>query len=228
MTRAFRSWGFGACLCLTGASPCGQAAGIYTCVDAQGHRITADRPIPECQDREQKLLNPSGTVKATVRPPQTAQERQAEEAQQRRQEEEQARVAEDRRRERALLARYPNEQTLERERTESLQQVDDVTRLARSRIDELLVQRKSIAAEYEFYRKDPSKAPPALRQKMQDNQDAEQAQWRFVRDQEAEKQRISGRFDAELAHLRPLWAAAASAAQPAAGAAGGGATGAGR
>ena len=28
--------------------------GVYTCVDAKGRRLTADRPIPECTDREQR------------------------------------------------------------------------------------------------------------------------------------------------------------------------------
>ncbi|OYX12745.1 MAG: DUF4124 domain-containing protein, partial [Acidovorax sp. 32-64-7] len=27
---------------------------IYTCVDRQGRRLTADRPIAECLDREQR------------------------------------------------------------------------------------------------------------------------------------------------------------------------------
>ena len=29
-------------------------AAIYTCVDAQGRRITSDRPIAACMDREQR------------------------------------------------------------------------------------------------------------------------------------------------------------------------------
>ena len=38
-------------------------AGIYTCVDAKGRRLTSDRPIVECLDREQKELTPNGNVK---------------------------------------------------------------------------------------------------------------------------------------------------------------------
>ena len=29
-----------------------QGGGIYTCVDRNGRRLTADRPVPECLDRE--------------------------------------------------------------------------------------------------------------------------------------------------------------------------------
>ena len=49
--------------------------GVYTCTDAKGRKLTADRPIAECTDREQKILNPSGTVKAKVGPSLTAQEK---------------------------------------------------------------------------------------------------------------------------------------------------------
>ena len=42
------------------ADPGKSAGGIYTCVDAYGRRITSDRPIPECMDREQRQLSSSG------------------------------------------------------------------------------------------------------------------------------------------------------------------------
>ena len=41
---------------------------IYTCVDAQGNRLSSDRPIPECSNQDQRLLNRDGTFKATVPP----------------------------------------------------------------------------------------------------------------------------------------------------------------
>ena len=57
--------------------------GIYTCVDAQGRRLTSDRPIRACIDREQKVLNPSGTVRRVMPPSLTAAERAAAEARER-------------------------------------------------------------------------------------------------------------------------------------------------
>jgi len=62
--------------------------GIYTCTDAKGRKLTSDRPIPECADREQRVLNPSGTVKTIVGPSLTGPERAALEARQRREAEE--------------------------------------------------------------------------------------------------------------------------------------------
>ena len=42
--------------------PAGAQSSIYTCIDAQGRRITSDRPIPQCLDREQRELSRSGIV----------------------------------------------------------------------------------------------------------------------------------------------------------------------
>lgn len=60
-----------------------QSGGIYVCVDAKGRKLTSDRPIPECIDREQRELGPSGSVRRTIAPTLTAQERSLLEAQQR-------------------------------------------------------------------------------------------------------------------------------------------------
>ena len=38
------------------------AQDIYSCVDAKGRTLTADRPIAECTDRTQRTLSPSGIV----------------------------------------------------------------------------------------------------------------------------------------------------------------------
>jgi len=181
------------------------AQAIFTCVDGKGRRITSDRPIPECLDREQRELNPSGTVKRQIPPSQTADERAAEETRQRVAAEEQARIAEEKRRDRALLARYPSRALHDAERGEALKQVDEVVLLAQRRIEDLKAQRKAIDTEFEFYRRDPAKAPLALRMRQQDNLAAEQAQLRFIEEQGQEKKRINQRFDRELQRLGQLW-----------------------
>lgn len=195
-------------LAVQGGLQLAHAQAIYTCVDAKGRRITADRPIPECLDREQRELNPSGTVKRQIAPSQTAEERAAEEARQRQAAEEQARIAEEKRRDRALLARYANRAAHDAERGEALKQVDEVVLLAQRRIEDLKAQRKAIDTEFEFYRHDPSKAPLALRMRQQDNLGAEQAQLRFIEEQAQEKKRINQRFDRELQRLNQLWSGA--------------------
>jgi len=188
------------------------AQNIYSCTDGQGRKRTADRPIAECADREQHLLNPSGTVRATVGPSLNAQERAQQELRQRREAEAQARQVEAVRRERALLLRYPNQAAHDKERAEALAQVAVVQQVARKREAELVRQREGLLAELEFYQKDPAKAPLALRRQLDENSRNQAAQKRFIAEQEAERDRVNARFDAEQTRLKPLWVAAAPAA----------------
>lgn len=185
--------------------------GIYTCTADKGRAITADRPIAECLDRPQQELNPSGTVRRTLAPSLTAQERAAQETRERLAAQKQARATEEKRRERALLVRYPNQAVHDKERAEALQQVDAVIQAAQKRMDQLHAQRKRIDTEFEFYQKDPAKAPPELTREAEDNSQSLSVQKRFIADQDSEKKRIHARFDAELARLRPLWAPATAA-----------------
>jgi hypothetical protein len=51
------------------------AAAIYSCTDASGKTLTSDRPIAECANRDQKLLNTDGSVRKIVPPTPTSDER---------------------------------------------------------------------------------------------------------------------------------------------------------
>ena len=179
---------------------------VYTCIDDRGRRLTSDRPIPECIDREQRVLGPSGTLRERRGPVLTEEERAAQELQRRREAEERARLQEERRRERVLIARYPNQGAHDAERAQALQQVDDVTAVAHKRVAELQAQRLKLESEMEFYQRDPSKAPMHLRRAIAENQDAVAEQQRFISGQVQEKQRVNQRFDVELLQLRKLWA----------------------
>ncbi|WHZ09760.1 MAG: Exonuclease SbcC [Burkholderiaceae bacterium] len=186
---------------------------IYTCTDDRGHVITSDRPIAACMDRPQTELNPSGTVRRTIGPSLTGPERAAQQAKEGLAREEQAKQAEEKRRDRALLIRYPNRAAHDKERAQALGQVDDVIRAAQKRLAELQTQRQDIAAEYQFYQKDPSRAPASLQRETADNAHSIDVQTRFVAEQEAEKKRINARFDDELAKLKQLWALQAPVAR---------------
>lgn len=195
---------------------------IYTCVDAQGRRVTADRPITECIDREQKQLNPSGTVKRRIGPSLTAKERAAEEEQARQAVEERSRLEEEKKRDRALLARYPDRGAHDKERLAAIALIDDAIAAASKSIDELVAARKRLDVELEFYEKDPSKVPAKLKRQIDENEQHIAAQRRFIANQDNEKKRINTQFDEELAKLRQLWvrraapvSASPSAAAPA-------------
>lgn len=179
--------------------------GIYSCIDSQGRRITSDRPIPECLDREQRELGKTGVVRRVVPPSYTAEERARLEEQKKAEELQRARVAEERRRDRALLVRYPNQGVHDKERADALAQVDEVIGAVNKRQEALARQRKEIDTELEFYQNDPKKAPAWLQRKLEDNTQQVEIQKRFLADQAQEKQRINARFDEELAKLKMLW-----------------------
>lgn len=182
------------------------SSGIYTCIDSKGRRLTSDRPIPECLDREQRELGRTGVTKRVVPPSYTAEERARLDEQKKTEELQRARIAEERRRDRALLVRYPNQAVHDKERAEALAQIDEVVDAVNKRQEALARQRKEIDTELEFYQNDPKKAPSWLQRKVEDNAQQAEVQRRFLADQAQEKQRINARFDEELVKLKMLWA----------------------
>ena len=191
---------------LTGVGNLAAAQNIYTCVDSKGRTLTADRPIAECIDRTQRELAPSGVLKRQLGPTLTDHEQAAQDEKDRRLAEKRAREAEDRRRDRALLQRYPARPAHDQARAAALVQVDEVIKVSNKRRAELLEQRKVIANDFEFYARDPSKAPATLKRRLEESEKSVSGQQKFIADQEQEKKRVNQRFDDELARLTQLWA----------------------
>ena len=106
------------------AQPLAANPGIFVCVDAKGRRLTADRPIPECLDREPRELTASGVTKRIIPPSLTADERAREETLAQQEAAARTKEADAKRRDRALLARYPNQRPYDAEREKQLTQVD--------------------------------------------------------------------------------------------------------
>src|SRR5438552_6030265 len=128
MPGAAATW----CAVLVAALALGAAAGaraqaatggskaIYSCIDANGKRLTSDRPIPECTAREQRELNADGSTKRIVPPTLTGDERAEAEAREREAAAERAARGDALRRDRNLIARFPNEAAHKRAREAAL------------------------------------------------------------------------------------------------------------
>ena len=181
------------------------AQSIYSCVDGGGRTITADRPIAECIDRTQRELSRSGQVKRQLGPSLTAHEEAAQEIKQKKEADVRAREIEDRRRGWALLQRYPTRAVHDQERVAALMQIEEIIRISSERRGELVEQGKGIASEFEFYVKDPSRAPEPLKRKQEESLDRMAAQQKLMADQQMEKKRVNQRFDEELGRLKQLW-----------------------
>jgi hypothetical protein len=180
---------------------------IYSCVDSSGKRLTSDRPIRECHTREQRVLNSDGTVKTILPPTMTAEERAEYEARERKEAQQQAAQQEALRRDRNLMRRYPNEASHRKAREAALDDVRKSLDRSERRLADLAAERKPLMDEAEFYK---GKALPAkLRQQMDANDAAVEAQRALVQNQEAELVRINALYDVELTRLKRLWAGAA-------------------
>ena len=187
-------------------------AGIYTCVDAQGRRLTSDRVIAECMTREQRVLNRDGSVQRVLPPTLTAEERADREATDRRTELARAGQADAVRRDRNLVARFPNEAAHRKSREAALDTVRLATRASEQRVKELAVERKPLLEEAEFYT--GRQIPLRLKQQLDANDAGVDAQRSATANQEAERVRIHKLHDVELERLRRLWAGAAAGSLP--------------
>ena len=197
-------------LVLLAAAPVAHAAeggGIYTCVDAQGRRLTSDRPIADCLAREQRLLNKDGSVRQVLPPTLSPEERAAKDAQDRKLAEQKAAQADAVRRDRNLVARFPDETTHRKAREAAQDTVRLAMKATELRLKELARERKPLQDEAEFYK---GRALPArLKQQLDANDAGVDAQRQATANQQAELVRINSLYDAELSRLRRLWAGAA-------------------
>jgi hypothetical protein len=188
-------------------APTTPPAGIYTCIDDKGRRVTADRPIPECVHREQQVLNRDGSVRMVVPPTLTAEERAVREARERAAAEARTAQADAVRRDRNLMMRYPNEAAHQRAREAALDTVRIAMRATEARIKQLAAEAKPLRSEAEFY--EGRSLPPQLKAAIDANEVALEAQRSASANQEAELGRINQLYDAELDRLRRLWAGVA-------------------
>jgi len=182
------------------------SAAIYSCVDGNGKKLTSDRPIVECANRDQKVLNPDGSVKRIVPPTPTADERAEQEARERQAAAERVAHQDAIRRDRNLMVRFPNEAAHQKARAKALDDVRNAVAQSEKRLAGLAAERKPLLDEAEFYVGRP--LPLKLRQQLDANDAATDAQRVLIQNQQAEMVRINALFDVELARLRKLWAGA--------------------
>ncbi len=182
------------------------ATAIFTCIDDKGRRLTADRPIAECTGKEQQVLNRDGSLRMVLPPTLTAEERAEKEARERAEKEARAAVADAVRRDRNLMARFPNEEAHNRAREAALDTVRVAINTTEQRLRALAAERKPLRDEAEFYQ--GRTLPPKLKAAIDANDAAVEAQRGSQAAQAAELSRINRLYDAELERLRKLWSGA--------------------
>lgn len=182
----------------------GAATAVYSCVDAMGRRLTADRPIAACADREQRVTMPGGAVR-TIGPTYSEREKAEQAAQNRKEAEERYRASDGKRRERALAVRFPNKAAHDAERAEAVETLMTQIKVVQERKVSLMEDRKKIDGEMEFYKKDPSKAPPSLQSRLKYNREDIKEVDEQVASINEEIKRTNQRFDEEAQTLKQYW-----------------------
>lgn len=183
----------------------GAHAVIYTCMDKDGHRLIADRPIPQCADREQRVLRASGQEHHRMGPALTETEMGQRLETRRQVQFQQQRVQDARRRDAALLARYPHRVSHELARRTHLQRIEAVQTQIAQRLQLLGREKVELQKTLTRYAAHNIQAPARLQTALEKTARAQQEQRLLLLAHTEEAVRLSQRFDAELLRLEPMW-----------------------
>jgi hypothetical protein len=189
------------------AQQAGTGAKIYSCVTADGRRLTSDRPIAECKTREQTVHRRDGSVQDRLPPAMSPEEKAAAELREREAAAKRSALADAARHDRNLLTRFKARPQHDLARQAALDDLVKATDLSERRLADLAKERKVLDEEAEFYK--GRTMPAKLKQQFDVNDTAVEAQKLFIEQQTAERVRVNRRYDLELARLEKLWAGAA-------------------
>ena len=178
--------------------------------ELNGKKVTSDRPIPECVHKEQRELNPDGSLKRVIPPTPTADEVAAKEEKDREAKLEFAARSDAVRRDRNLMQRFPDEAAHRKAREKALDELRLSAKITTVRIAELLTEKEKNDLEKQFYVNERvnKPLPTGLKQKIDANEASLDAQKSLQQNQITETARINALYDAELARLRKLWGGA--------------------
>jgi hypothetical protein len=190
---------------LAAAADPANAPRIYRC-EVDGKKVTRDRPIPECSDRVQYLLNADGSINREIQPTLTVEEREKKEQADLAREIKESRVKQDVRADRNLMQLYPSEAAHRKARDKALDEFRASVKNLEARIALLNKDRKPLLDEAEFYLGKP--LPSKLKAALDANDASLAAQKELVQNQQSEVIRINTTYDVELGRLRKLWGGA--------------------
>lgn len=141
-------------------------AQIFSCKDSRGRTLTSDREIPECAARDMREIGKSGIIRRVIPAPLTAEQRRAKQLDEARAKQQADAVIEERRRDQALLARYRNEDEIERAYHRALGDLQEKKRQSDISLASAMVQLKN--AEADGALRKSKILPPYLQQRIED------------------------------------------------------------
>jgi hypothetical protein len=187
----------------------GAHAGVfYMCKDASGRTLTSDRPIPECADRTMREYGNNGVLKREITPPLTAEQKRAKEIERQQRQAQQVALEEQRRTDRALLARYRSEEDIEAARKRSsatlIEQVEQQKVELAVADKEWQTARAAVDA-----RREQGEVPPALQAKLVQALENLRVRRTLLRESEGSLSQINAKYDTVMQRYRDVATASA-------------------
>ncbi len=177
---------------------------IYRCLGRDGKTVTRDRQMTDCAG-DQYLVNPDGSNRRIVPRPPTEEEREEAEQKQREADAERRAAQVQARADAALVKRFPDKASHDLARKAALDTARADVRASDARIADLMLARKPLLDEAEFYVGKP--LPTKLKTAIDANDASLAAQKSSRQNLDTEVDRINKNYDLELAKLTKLWAA---------------------
>jgi len=189
-------------LCAAAAAPAA-AQKLYKYTDpATGQTVYTDKLPTNAAGKANEQLSPQGTVvkrnEAALTPEQIA----AKEAERKRKIEEDLAAKEEKRKNAALLNTYPSEREIDEARVRALKANEDAIKEAERNLAEAQKRKQALAADAEFYKKQPM--PAHLKQDIQTNEVEIRSQAELLERKKKEDATINARYDEDLRRYRGL------------------------
>jgi hypothetical protein len=182
--------------------PLAAGAQLYVCKTPSGRTLTGDQPPPECRDSVIRQLNPDGSVRRTIEPPLTADERRKRDDEEHERHVREMEAQAQLRKDRALLETYASEDEIESVRDRTLAVRQSMIDHANKALSEMKADRKHLDDEAEFYAN--RTMPEKLKHAIDDNIQQQEQQLHAIAELRAEMQRINDHYDSELRRFREL------------------------
>jgi chromosome segregation ATPase len=188
--------------CMT--APWSAHAQIFVCKDGSGRTISSDRPIPECTNRAVRELGSSGLIRREIPAPLTAEEKRQKQLQDEKLKAATAIAEEQRKSDRAIMARYQNEADIDIARKRSIDLIQEQIRRGSASIALFEKQWKQAQVETESYKSKQAIPPPELHNRLEQAEQTIKQETKTIQEHEAEIAQINARYDQTLRRFRVL------------------------
>jgi len=178
------------------------SATTFCCVGSDGRRICGDVMPAQCLTRAFQEYGSQGTLVKQHEAPLTPEQRAVREAETARKRAEERRIADEERRDRALLASYASVKDIELKRDRTIAEAESQLRTVQDRYDKAVARRGELAKETEFYTKKP--VPESLKTQIRDNEADVAGFQATIEARKKDVADIAARFDEEQRHYLHL------------------------